>query len=134
MSKVGPSLTYSHASGTLFLLFLGGLFCHPAVAQFQIDADAEGDWFQDEDCQGDSTAVSSIVFVPWTARSFEHDDLTSDGVAMTEWPDMPTLNMEGADLQGAELTDADYRNANLSGADLTRTKLRNVDLSNADLS
>lgn len=68
---------------------------------------------------GTSTAVSTLA---------------SDGGGMPERPDVPALNMPGADLQGTELTDLDYRHANLSGADLAHTKLRNLDLSNADLS
>ena len=46
----------------------------------------------------------------------------------------PVLDMQAADLHGAELSNLDYRNANLDNADLTDTRLRDVDLSNSRLS
>jgi hypothetical protein len=48
--------------------------------------------------------------------------------------DLNRANLSGADLSGADLSRADLSGANLSGADLSRANLSGADLSRADLS
>ena len=87
---------------------------------------------------GDYNSLSNLPTIPSKTSDLTNDAgfTTFDGDynSLSNEPSMAWLNLNGAYLSYADLSNANFRNADLSNADLSVAYLHNANLSGADLS